>query len=138
MYRVWGEEKDTSGMPEIPAPPYQKLYSGYRYAGDVAPKTASMDYHGRPIDPKMTSSLHDGEPEVTVCNTGLRVSQIAPHVPEQAPFSTSRRRRRAELEAKKRQEMRKLKPIPMPMKDTRSAQNTSYISKQIKHARGLN
>ena len=81
-------------MPEIPAPPYQRLYTGYRYAGDVAPKTASMDLHGRPLEPVITSSLHDGEMKMPMCNTGLRVSQIAPKVPEQAPFTSYKRRRR--------------------------------------------
>ena len=85
--RVWGEEKGTSGMPEIPAPPYQKLYSGYRYAGDATPKTASMDLHGRPIEPIMTTSIKDGEVEPVMYNTGLRVSQKVPPVPAQATYS---------------------------------------------------
>ena len=79
-------------MPEIPAPPYQELYSGYRYAGDATPKTAAMDYHGRPMEPVISSCLQDGEVEMTVSNTGLRVSQIVPQVPEQASYSTQRKR----------------------------------------------
>ena len=89
---MWGEEKGKGGDPEIPAPPYQKLYSGYRYAGDATPKTASMDYHGRPIEPIISSCLDDGDVELTTCNSGLRVSQIVPQVPEQATFSTQRKR----------------------------------------------
>ena len=91
---MWDEEKDRGGTPEIPAPPYQKLYSGYRYAGDATPKTASMDYHGRPLEPVITSCLDEGQTEMTLSCTGLRVSQIVPKVPEQASYSTSRRRRR--------------------------------------------
>ena len=91
-FRVWGEEKGSDGMPEIPAPPYQKLYTGYRYAGDVTPKTAAMDSHGRPIEAIVSSCLDDGNVEVTICNSGLRVSQIVPQVPEQASYSTQRKR----------------------------------------------
>ena len=83
----------TGGMPEIPAPPYQKLYCGYRYAWDATPKTASMDFHGRPFEPVISSCLDEGQTEMTLCNTGLRVSQVSPRVPEQASFSTARRRR---------------------------------------------
>merc|ERR1711970_646566 len=90
--KVWSDEKGVGGMPEIPAPPYQKLYSGYRYAGDATPKTASMDYHGRPVEPIISSCLSEDQVEITTCNTGLRVSQIVPKVPEQASYSTQKKR----------------------------------------------
>ena len=110
--RVWDEEKETGGMPEIPAPPYQRLYTGYRYAGDATPKTASMDYHGRPLEPVITSCLEEGQTEMTLCNSGLRVSQIAPKVPEQGPFSTAGQIRRANREP--------LRPHQIPMISDRS------------------
>ena len=91
-HRVWGEVKGHGDMPEIPAPPYQKLYSGYRYAGDATPKTAAMDFHGRPMESIISSSLCDGEVTTSLSNTGLRVSQIVPQVPEQASYSTQRKR----------------------------------------------
>ena len=100
--RVWSDEKGVSGMPEIPAPPYQKLYSGYRYAGDATPKTASMDYHGRPVEPIISSCLSEDQVEITTCNTGLRVSQIVPKIPEQASYSTQKKRESTRKETRGR------------------------------------
>ena len=37
--------------------------------------------------------MEEGQTEMTLCNTGLRVSQVSPRVPEQASFSTARRQR---------------------------------------------
>jgi hypothetical protein len=74
-------------MAEPPAPPYQRLYTGYRYAGDLQAKTAPCDFHGRPIEPLFTNANMDVS--VGECSaTGNRLLNLAvPAVPYQSTFT---------------------------------------------------